>query len=537
MIQASHVTLRFGKRTLFEDVNIKFQEGACYGLIGANGAGKSTFLKVLAGEIETTSGEVVISKDSRLAVLEQNHYKYDAFSVMDTVIMGNSKLYSIMKEKEELYSHTEFSESDGMRLGELEAEFIELNGWEAESMAATLLNNLGIDEILHYAMMNELSEKLKVKVLLAQALFGDPDILLLDEPTNGLDLAAVEWLEEFLINFNHCVIVVSHDRHFLNKVCTHIADLDYNKIQLYIGNYDFWYESSQLALRQMKEANKKKEDKIKELQDFIARFSANASKSKQATSRKKMLEKIELDKIVPSSRKYPFIEFKPSRPSGKEILTVENLSKTIDGKKVLNNVSFQMLKGDKIAFVGADDVKKTILFKILMGEMDADSGKITFGTTISKSYFPIDNSEYFKENESIMDWMRKFYHVDDEEVLRSFLGRMLFSGDDVFKMVPVLSGGEKARCMLSKCMLEGGNLLILDDPTNHLDLESITALNNGLIKYDSELLLASHDHQLIQTVANRIIELTKDGLIDRRMNYDDYLMDENVKKLREQANQ
>lgn len=532
MIQANHVTLRFGKRTLFEDVNIQFKEGNCYGLIGANGAGKSTFLKVLSGEIETTSGEVVISKGERLAVLEQNHYKYDDYSVMDTVLMGNEKLYAIRKEKEELYSHTEFSESDGMRLGELEAEFLELNGWEAESMAATLLNNLGVEEAFHYAMMNELSEKIKVKVLLAQALFGDPDILLLDEPTNGLDLQATMWLEEFLINFNHCVIVVSHDRHFLNQVCTHIADLDYHKIQLYIGNYDFWYESSQLALRQMKEANKKKEDKIKELQDFIARFSANASKSKQATSRKKMLEKIQLEEIIPSSRKYPFIEFKPERPSGKEILTVENISKTIDGKKILEQVSFQVLKGDKIAFVGLDDVKKTTLFKILMGEMEPDSGKIVFGTTIKRSYFPIDNSKYFQENESIMDWMRHFYQVDDEEVLRGFLGRMLFSGDDVFKMVSVLSGGEKARCMLSKCMLEAGNLLILDDPTNHLDLESITALNNGLIKYDSELLLASHDHQLIQTVANRIIELTPTGLIDRRMSYDDYLNDEGVKKLK-----
>lgn len=532
MIQASHVTLRFGKRTLFEDVNIKFMAGNCYGLIGANGAGKSTFLKVLSGEIETSSGEVIVSPGERVAVLKQNHYAYDDYSVMDTVIMGNSKLYSIMKEKEELYSHTDFTEEDGMRLGELEAEFAELGGWEAESDAATLLNNLGVDGTIHYAMMGELPEKVKVKVLLAQALFGNPDILLLDEPTNGLDLAAINWLEEFLINFNNCVIIVSHDRYFLNKVCTHIADLDYHKIQLYVGNYDFWYESSQLALKQMKEANKKKEEKIKELQDFIARFSANASKSKQATSRKKMLEKIQLDEILPSSRKYPFIEFKPERPSGKEILTVEHISKTVDGKQVLKDVSFQVLKGDKIVFVGNNDIAKTTLFKILMGELEPDIGKVTFGTTIRKSYFPQDNSLYFDKDESIMEWMGQFYHVDDETVLRGFLGRMLFSGEDVFKHVPVLSGGEKARCMLSKCMLEGPNFLILDEPTNHLDLESITALNNGLIKYDSELLFASHDHQMVQTVANRMIEIMPEGIIDRRMEYDDYLVSEEVNRIR-----
>ena len=532
MIQASHVTLRFGKRTLFEDVNIKFMAGNCYGLIGANGAGKSTFLKVLSGEIETSSGEVIVSPGERVAVLKQNHYAYDDYSVMDTVIMGNSKLYSIMKEKEELYSHTDFTEEDGMRLGELEAEFAELGGWEAESDAATLLNNLGVDGNIHYAMMGELPEKVKVKVLLAQALFGNPDILLLDEPTNGLDLAAINWLEEFLINFNNCVIIVSHDRYFLNKVCTHIADLDYHKIQLYVGNYDFWYESSQLALKQMKEANKKNEEKIKELQDFIARFSANASKSKQATSRKKMLEKIQLDEILPSSRKYPFIEFKPERPSGKEILTVEHVSKTVDGKQVLKDVSFQVLKGDKIAFVGNNDIAKTTLFKILMGELEPDIGKVTFGTTIRKSYFPQDNSLYFDKDESIMEWMGHFYHVDDETILRGFLGRMLFSGEDVFKHVPVLSGGEKARCMLSKCMLEGPNFLILDEPTNHLDLESITALNNGLIKYDSELLFASHDHQMVQTVANRMIEIMPEGIIDRRMEYDDYLVSEEVNRIR-----
>lgn len=535
MIQAKNVTLRFGKRTLFEDVNIKFTAGNCYGLIGANGAGKSTFLKVLAGEIDTTSGEVIITRGERLSVLKQDHYAYDEFTVMDTVIMGNDKLYSIMKEKEELYSHTEFTDEDGIRLGNLEAEFMELNGWEAESEAGNLLSNLGIKVDLHYSIMKELPAKIKVKVLLAQALFGNPDILLLDEPTNNLDIDAINWLEEFLINYNNTVIVVSHDRHFLNKVCTHIADIDYSKIKLYIGNYDFWYESSQLALKQVKEQNKKKEEKIKELQDFIARFSANASKSRQATSRKKMLEKIQLDEIVPSSRKYPYIDFKPERPSGKEILTVENLCKEIDGKKVLNNVSFTMLKGDKIAFVGSDDISKTTLFKILMGELEPDSGKVTFGKTVEKSYFPQDNSAYFTKDESIIEWISNYYKVDDETVLRGFLGRMLFSGEDVFKHVPVLSGGEKARCMLSKCMLEANNFLILDEPTNHLDLESITSLNNGLIKYDGELIFASHDHQFISTVANRIIEILPTGIIDRRLPYDEYLADSKIKKIREES--
>lgn len=534
MIQANHVTLRFGKRTLFEDVNITFTKGNCYGLIGANGAGKSTFLKLLSKELDTTSGEIIISPGERLAVLKQDHYAYDDYTVLNTVIMGNEKLYQIMMEKEELYSHTDFTEEDGMRLANLEAEFMELNGWEAESDAATLLNNLGIAVDKHYLLMKELPEKEKVKVLLAQALFGNPDILLLDEPTNGLDLKAIKWLEEFLIDFENVVIVVSHDRYFLNKVCTHIADLDYNKIKLYVGNYDFWYESSQLALKQVKEANKKKEEKIKELQDFIARFSANASKSKQATSRKKMLEKIELEEIVPSSRKYPFIDFKPDRPSGKEILTVEKLNATTDGNQVLNNVSFQMLKGDKIALVGENEIAKTTLFQILMGEKEPDSGKIAFGTTIVKSYFPQDNTKYFTNEETIMDWMRQFRHVDDETVLRGFLGRMLFSGDDVFKKVTVLSGGEKARCMLSKCMLEGPNLLLLDNPTTHLDLESITALNNGLMKYDSELIFSSQDHQLIQTVANRIIEILPNGIIDRRMTYDEYIESEEINRLREE---
>ncbi len=523
MIQVNNVTLRFGKKTLFEDVNIKFTAGNCYGLIGANGAGKSTFLKLLSGELETTHGDIVISKGERVAILKQNHYEYDEFTVIDTVIMGNSELYKIMKEKEKMYSQTEFSDEDGIKLGELEAAFAELNGWEAESEASQLLNNLGIENEFHYSLMKELPNNKKVKVLLAQALFGNPDILLLDEPTNNLDIEAINWLEEFLINFNNTVIVVSHDRHFLNKVCTHIVDIDYNKIKLYIGNYDFWYESSQLALKQMKESNKKKEEKIKELQAFIARFSANASKSKQATSRKKMLEKIVLDEIVPSSRKYPFIDFKPSRESGKEILSVKKLSKTVDGKKILNNISFTVLKGDKIAFVGSNSIAKTALFRILMGEIKYDSGSIEWGKTITKSYFPQDNSEYFKNDETIIEWIGHYYNIDDETVLRSFLGRMLFSGEDVFKKVPILSGGEKARCMLSKCMLEAPNFMILDEPTNHLDLESITSLNNGLIKYDGEMLFASHDHQFVETIANRIIEITDSGIIDRKCTYDEYL--------------
>ena len=529
MIQVNNVTLTFGKRTLFEDVNIKFTPGNCYGLIGANGAGKSTFLKLLSGEIETTHGDIIITKGERLAVLKQDHYAYDNERVIDTVIMGNTRLYQIMKEKEELYSHTDFTDEDGIRLGNLEAEFAEMNGWEAESDASELLNNLGVEEKFHYELMKDVPNNQKVKVLLAQALFGNPDILLLDEPTNNLDIDAINWLEEFLINFNNTVIVVSHDRHFLNKVCTHIADIDYGKIKLYIGNYDFWYESSQLALKQMKESNKKKEEKIKELQSFIARFSANASKSRQATSRKKILEKIELEEIVPSSRKYPFIDFKPERPSGKEILMVTKLNKTVDGKKVLNNVSFTVQKGDKIAFVGSNDIAKTTLFKILMGELEPDSGHVTWGKTINPSYYPQDNSKYFTKDENIMEWIGSFYNIDDETILRGFLGRMLFSGDDVFKKVPVLSGGERARCMFSKCMLEAGNFLILDEPTNHLDLESITSLNNGLIKYDGELIFSSHDHQFTETIANRIIELTNDGFIDRKTTYDEYLKERSKK--------
>ena len=523
MIQLNNVTLRFGKRTLFEDVNIKFTPGNCYGLIGANGAGKSTFLKLLSGEIETTHGDIVVTKGERIAVLEQDHYKYDEEKVIDTVIMGNSKLYKIMKEKEELYSHTEFTDEDGIRLGNLEAEFAELNGWEAESDAAELLSNLGVEVGLHYEFMKDIPNNKKVKVLLAQALFGNPDILLLDEPTNDLDIDAINWLEEFLIDFSNTVIVVSHDRHFLNKVCTHIADIDYSKIKLYIGNYDFWYESSELLQKQMRDSNKKKEEKIKELQSFIARFSANASKSKQATSRKKMLEKIELDEIVPSSRKYPYIDFKIEKPAGKEILTVKNLSKTVDGKKVLNKVSFIVQKNDKIAFVGSNNIAKKMLFKIIMGAEQPDSGEIIFGKTITSSYYPQDNGNYFKGDETILEWIGKYYDIDDETVTRGFLGRMLFSGEDVFKKVSVLSGGEKARCMLSKCMLESPNFLILDEPTNHLDLESITALNNGLIRFDGEMLFSSKDHQFTETIANRIIEITDDGIIDRKTTYDEYL--------------
>ena len=524
MIQVNNVTLRFGKRTLFEEVNLKFTKGNCYGLIGANGAGKSTFLKLLSGEIETTHGEIIITPGERIAVLKQNHYEYDELTPVDTVIMGNTKLYEIMKAKEEMYSKADFTDEDGIKLGELEAEFAELDGWSAESDACELLNNLGVNEENHYSLMKDIPNNQKVKVLLAQALFGNPDILLLDEPTNNLDIEAINWLEEFLINFDNTVIVVSHDRHFLNKVCTHIADIDYGKIKLYIGNYDFWYESSQLALKQMKESNKKKEEKIKELQAFIQRFSANASKSKQATSRKKMLEKIELDEIVPSSRKYPFIEFKPNRESGKQILKVEKLSKTIDGKKVLDNLSFIVEKGDKIGFVGTNNIAKTTLFKILMGEEKYDSGKIEWGNTITKSYYPQDNSSYFTGDETITKWIGHFCNIDDETVLRGFLGRMLFSGEEVFKNVKVLSGGEKARCMLSKCMLEGSNFIILDEPTNHLDLESITALNNGLIKYSCELLFASHDHQFIETIANRIIEFNEEGkIIDKKCTYDEYL--------------
>ena len=524
MIQVNNVSLKFGKRTLFEDVNIKFTNGNCYGLIGANGTGKSTFLKLLSGELETTTGEIVISKNERLSILKQDHYEYDDKRVLDVVIMGNNKLYQIMEEKNKMYEQTEFSEEDGMKLANLEAEFMELDGWNAEADAATLLNNLGIPVSHHYLEMKELPVKERVKVLLAQALFGNPDILLLDEPTNSLDLDAIRWLEEFLINFNNTVIVVSHDRHFLNKVCTHIADIDYGKIKLYIGNYDFWYESSELLQRQMRESNKKKEDKIKELQSFIARFSANASKSKQATSRKKMLEKIQLDEIIPSSRKYPYIDFKIEKPAGKEILKVENLTKVVDGKKVLDKVSFTILKGDKVTFLAEDDMSKTILFNILAGKEKFDKGTIEWGKTINYGYLPQDNTEYFNSDKNIMEWIGSFYDIKDETVLRSFLGRMLFTKEDVFKKVNILSGGEKARCMLSKIMLEEPNFLILDEPTNHLDLESITSLNKGLLNFQGEVLFTSRDYELNSTVANRVIEITNEGkIIDRSIPYEEYI--------------
>lgn len=522
MISTSGVTLRFGKRVLFEDVNIKFTAGNCYGLIGANGAGKSTFLNILSGEIDPTNGEVCISKGERLSVLKQNHYKYDENSVINTVIMGNQKLYEIMKEKNEIYLKPDFSDEDGLRAGELEAEFAELNGWDAEPEAASLLEGLGISSILHEKYMKDLTGSEKVKVLLAQALFGKPDILLLDEPTNHLDIAAVSWLEEFLINFENTVIVVSHDRYFLNNVCTHIADIDFGKIQLYTGNYDFWYESSQLALRQAKESNKKKEDRINELKEFIQRFSANASKSKQATSRKKLLEKINLEEIKPSTRKYPYIDFKIDREIGNEVLTVINISKTIDGEKVLDNISFTVAKGDKIAFVG-DGLANTILFKILMGQIEPDSGEINWGITTSKIDFPKDNSEYFKDDKNLVDWLMQYSKEKNETFVRGFLGRMLFSGEEALKKSNVLSGGEKVRCMLAKMMLSGANVIILDEPTNHLDLESITSLNNGMIDFKGVSLFTSHDHQFIQTVANRIIDIKGKEVIDRRMTYDEYI--------------
>ncbi len=533
MIQANNVTLRIGKKALFEDVNIKFTEGNCYGLIGANGAGKSTFLKILSGALETTSGDVTITPGQRLSVLEQDHFKYDAYPVMDVVIMGNERLYQIMKEKDAIYAKEDFSDEDGIRASELEAEFAEMDGWEAESNAAMLLNGLGIDPSLHYAIMKDLNGNDKVKVLLAKALFGNPDILLLDEPTNHLDLDAIAWLEEFLINFENTVIVVSHDRYFLNKVCTHTADIDYGKIQLYAGNYDFWFESSQLLIKQMKEANKKKEEKIKELQEFISRFSANASKSKQATSRKRALEKIELDEIKPSSRKYPYIDFRPDREIGNEVLSVEGISKTINGEKVLNNISFIMGHEDKIAFVGSNELAKTTLFQILMGEMEPDEGTYKWGVTTSQAYFPKDSTAEFDNNLTIVDWLTGYSPVKDVTYVRGFLGRMLFAGEDGVKKVKVLSGGEKVRCLLSKMMISGANCLILDEPTNHLDMESITALNNGLIKFPGVALFSCHDHQFVQTTANRIMEILPDGtLIDKITTYDEYLESDEMARKR-----
>ena len=524
VINVINVGLRYGGRKLFEDVNLKFTPGNCYGVIGANGAGKSTFLKILSGEIEPNTGEVSIAPGIRMSVLKQDHYQYDEFRVIETVVMGNVRLYEIMKEKDELYAKADFTDEDGIRASELEGEFAELNGWEAEAEASSLLQGLGIGTDLHDKQMSELSGIEKVKVLLAQALFGKPGVLILDEPTNHLDIKSINWLEDFLIDFEGTVIVVSHDRHFLNKVCTHMADVDFGKIKLYVGNYDFWYESSQLALQLMKDQNKKKEEKIKDLQEFIARFSANASKSKQATSRKKLLDKINIDDIQPSSRRYPFVGFKPEREVGNDILRVEGLSKTIDGEKVLNNVSFTISKGDKIAFIGDNENSKTTLFKILMGELEADSGEFKWGITITKAYFPKDNNEFFNDVDlNLVDWMRQFSEEKSESYLRGFLGRMLFSGDEALKQAKVLSGGERVRCMLSRMMLSNANVLILDQPTNHLDLESITAVNNGLQNFSSIVLFTSHDHQFIQTIANRIIEVTPDGIVDKRMSYDEYL--------------
>ena len=532
MISANGVTLRLGKRALFEDVNIKFTEGNCYGIIGANGAGKSTFLKILSGQLEPTNGSITMTPGQRLSVLEQDHFKYDDCVVLDTVMMGNARLFEIMKEKDAIYAKEDFSDEDGIRASELEAEFAQMNGWEADSDAASLLNGLGIETDLHYKKMGELDGPDKVKVLLARALFGNPDILLMDEPTNHLDLAAIDWLEEFLINFEKTVIVVSHDRYFLNKVCTQIADIDYAKIQLYSGNYDFWYESSQLMIKQMKEANRKKEEKIKELQEFIQRFSANASKSKQATSRKRALEKIQLDDMRPSSRKYPYIDFRPDRTIGNEVLTVENLSKTIDGVKVLDNISFTLRHDDKVAFVGSNELAKTTLFQILMGEMEPDSGSFKWGVTTSQAYFPKDNSAEFDSDLVIYDWLQQYSPVKDITYVRGFLGRMLFAGDDGAKKVRVLSGGEKVRCMLSKMMISGANVLVFDEPTNHLDMESITALNNGMMKFPGVILFSSRDHQIVQTTANRIIELLPGGFIDKITTYDEYLESDEMARKR-----
>ena len=533
MISANNVTYRVGKKALFEDVNIKFTEGNCYGLIGANGAGKSTFLKILSGKLETTKGDIVITPGQRLSVLEQDHFKYDEYPVMDVVIMGNARLYEIMKEKDAIYAKEDFTDEDGIRASELEGEFAEMDGWEAESNAAQLLNGLGIETDIHYSLMKDLNGSEKVKVLLAKALFGNPDILLLDEPTNHLDLDAIAWLEEFLINFDNTVIVVSHDRYFLNKVCTQIADIDYGKIQLYAGNYDFWYESSQLLVKQMKEANKKKEEKIKELQEFISRFSDNASKSKQATSRKRALEKIELDDIKPSSRKYPYIDFRPDREIGNEVLTVTNLSKTINGEKVLDNISFILGREDKVAFVGGNELAKTTLFQILMGELEPDEGSYKWGVTTSQAYFPKDPTNEFNNEYTIADWLMSYSPVDDITYVRGFLGRMLFAGEDGVKKVKVLSGGEKVRCLLSKMMISGANCLILDEPTNHLDMESITALNNGLIKFPGMAMFACHDHQFVETTANRIMEILPNGtLIDKITTYDEYLASDEMARKR-----
>lgn len=529
MINVSNLALRFGGRVLFEDVNLSFSEGNCYGIIGANGAGKSTFLKILSGEIEPTKGDIAYTPGKRMAILKQNHFEYDDYEVLQTVIMGHKRLYDIMKEKDDLYAKADFSEEDGIRASELEGEFAELNGWDAESDAASLLNGLGVAKENHNLLMKELTGSDKVKVLLAQALFGTPDILLLDEPTNHLDIKSVMWLENFLMDFPGILLIVSHDRHFLNKICTHMVDIDYSKIQMYVGNYDFWYESSQLALQLVKNENKRKEDKMKELKDFIARFSANASKSRQATSRKKLLEKLTLDDIRPSMRRYPFVEFKPEREAGNNLLAVENISKTIDGKKVLDNVSFTVNTGDKIAFIGRDEIAKSTLFKILSGEMEADSGSYKWGVTTSQSYFPKDNAKYFENVDlTLIDWLRQFSKDETESFIRGYLGRMLFSGEEATKKAKVLSGGEKVRCMLARMMLSGSNVLILDEPTNHLDLEAITAVNNALIKFPGTILFIAQDHQFIHTVASRIIEITPMGIMDKEMSYDDYLENDDI---------
>lgn len=529
MITVNNVSLRYKDQKLFEDVNLKFTPGNCYGVIGANGAGKSTFLKILSGEIEPNTGEVSISPNTRMSVLKQDHFQYENFNVLDTVIMGNARLYEIMKEKDIIYAKPNFNDEDGIKAAELEAEFTELDGWTAESEASSLLQGLGIDIELHGKKISELSGNEKMRVLLAQALFGKPGILILDEPTNYLDIKSIIWLQNFIIDFKGTVIVVSHDRHFLNEVCTYMADIDYGKIKLYAGNYDFWYESSQLALQMMKDQNKKKEEKAKELQEFIARFSANASKSRQATSRKKLLEKLTIDEIQPSNRRYPFISFQIDREVGNEILSVEGLSKSINGVEILKNISFRVVKGDKIALVGENDIANSTLLKILAGEMEPDSGSYKWGITISRSYFPNDNSKFFNDVDlNLIDWMRQFSEEKSENYLRGFLGRMLFSGDEALKKAKVLSGGERVRCMLSRMMLKNANFLILDQPTNHLDLESITALNNGLKDYKSNMIFTSHDHQFIQTIANRIMEITPEGFVDKNMTYDEYLEKMNI---------
>lgn len=537
MISVNNLSLQFGKRVLFDEVNVKFVTGNCYGVIGANGAGKSTFLKILTGEQDPTTGRVELEPGKRLAVLKQNHFEFDEFEVLQTVIMGHKRLFEIMVEKEALYAKPDFSDEDGMRTAELEGEFADLEGWNAETDAASLLSNLGIEEAKHYLKMEELSNDLKVRVLLAQAIFGNPDVLVLDEPTNDLDLKTIGWLEDFLLDFKNTVIVVSHDRHFLDTVCTHICDIDYSKLNMFTGNYSFWYQSSQLATRQRSDKNKKAEEKKKELMDFISRFSANASKSKQATSRRKMLDNLNIEEIQPSSRKYPGITFHQERDAGNQILTIDSLSKSSEGKFLFKNVNLIINKGDKIAFISKNSVALTAFFEILSGNMKADNGEITLGTTINTAYLPNDNHSYFVDKLPLIDWLRQYAQSDEEReevYLRTFLGRMLFTGEEALKTANVLSGGEKVRCMLSKMMLAKANLLLMDEPTNHLDLESITALNNGMKEYQGTMLFTSHDHELVNTVANRIVEITPNGIIDKMMPYDDYLADSKIVQLQEE---